>query len=112
MCVLDTAGRGEVRLAAELDLKNLLRKAPWYHCDTCLQDVQGRARRRHFVDMGQRVHEPTQIVQLTIGICVPTLHEVCALMFKGLFRQQSQICCNVDERRQQPLLCTHGPLSS
>ena len=113
MCVLDTSGRGEVRLkAAELDLKGLVEEgAVVPRCDA--QDVRVVRGGSNFVDMGQRVHEPTQIVQLTIG-CVPTLHEVCALMFKVcLGRGRADLLHGVDERRQQPLrcLCTHGPLS-
>ena len=111
--VIDAAGGREVCLeAAQLDLKRLVEEGAVVPRGDA-QDVGVVRGRRDLVDMGQRVHEPTQIVQLTIG-CVPALHEVCALMFKVCFgRGRADLLHGVDERRQQPLrcLCTHGPLS-
>ena len=111
--VVDAASGREVRLeAAQLDLKGLVEEGAVVPRGDA-QDVGVVRGGSDFVDMGQRVHEQTHVVQLTVG-CVPALHEVCALMFKVcLGRGRADLLHGVDERRQQPLrcLCTHGPLS-
>ena len=77
------------------------------------QDVGIVRGRRDFINVGERVHEPTQVVQLPVGRA-PPLHEVRALMFEVCVgRGCADLLHGVNERRQQPLRClsTHGPLS-
>ncbi len=64
--VIDAAGGGEVRLeAAELDLEGLVEEGAVVPRGDA-QDVGVVRGRRDFVDVGERVHEPTQVVQLTV----------------------------------------------
>ena len=79
--VIDAAGGGEVRLEpAELDVEGLVEEgAVVPRGDT--QDVGIVRGRRDFIDMGERVHEPTHVVQLAFGRA-PALREVDAFGFE------------------------------
>ena len=111
--VIDASGGGEVRLeSTELDLERLVEEGTVVPRGDA-QDVGIVRGRRDFINVGQRVHETTQVMQLPVGRA-PPLYEVRALMFEVCVgRGCADLLHGVDEGRQQPLRClnTHGPLS-
>ena len=79
--VVDATGGGEVRLEpAELDLEGLVEEGAVVPRGDA-QDVGIVRGRRDFIDMGERVHEPTHVVHLAFGRA-PALREVDALFFE------------------------------
>ena len=111
--VIDAAGGREVRLETpEFDLEGLVEEGSVVPRGDA-QDVGIVRGRGNFIDVGERVHEPTQIVHLAFRRA-PALCEVDALVFEvRLARGCADLLHGVDEGRQQPLRClsTHGPLS-
>ena len=84
--VVDASGGGEVRLEpAKLDLERLVEEGAVVPRGDA-QDVGIVRGRRDFIDVGERVHEPTQVVHLAFGRA-PAFREVDALFFEvGLGR--------------------------
>ena len=81
MRVIDASGGGEVRLeSTELDLERLVEEGTVVPRGDA-QDVGIVRGRRDFINVGERVHEPTQVVQLPVGRA-PALREVNALGFE------------------------------
>ena len=111
--VIDAPGGREVRLeSTELDLERLVEEGAVVPRGDA-QDVGIVRGRRDFINVGERVHEPTHVVHRAFGRA-PALREVDALIFEvGLARGCADLLHGVDEGRQQPLRClsTHGPLS-
>ena len=81
MRVINASGGGEVCLeSTELDLERLVEEGAVVPRGDA-QDVGIVRGRRDFIDMGERVHEPTHVVQLAFGRA-PALREVDALVFE------------------------------
>ena len=79
--VVDASGSGEVRLeSAELDLEGLVEEGAVVPRGDA-QDVGIVRGRRDFINVGERVHEPAQVVHLAFGRA-PALREVDALGFE------------------------------
>ena len=79
--MIDASGGGEVCLeSAELDLERLVEEGAVVPRGDA-QDVGIVRGRRDFINVGERVHEPTHVVHLAFGRA-PALREVDALGFE------------------------------